>query len=298
MRTTKTAIIDLGTNTFHLLIVEQVRGQPFTELYRKRFFVKLAAEGIVTLGEESMTRGLLAMHAFSNTINTIGVASVRAVGTSALRTASNGAAFLLQIKEATGISVKIIDGQDEATLIYRGVRQVWKIKSFPALIMDIGGGSVEFIIADQEKMIWKDSFPIGVAVLHRRFHHSDPIDARQIKEIKLFLHPYLTRLQSVLTKHKPSMIVGASGTFDVIAGMLQLPRASLFGVGAVSVVREINQYILSSTTAQRRDDPLIPDSRIDMIVVAIVLLEHVLDLHPFSQIGVSAYALKEGLLDS
>ena len=140
------AIIDLGTNTFHLLVAEQQLDNSFKELYRKRYFVKLAEEGIETIGQASLQRGLVALQHFRQVIDELQVKKVKAIGTAALRTATNGPAFVQQVKEDFAISIELITGSQEAAYIHQGVAMAVPFQEENYLLMDIGGGSVEFII--------------------------------------------------------------------------------------------------------------------------------------------------------
>ncbi len=220
----KTALLDLGTNTFHLLIVAHDLHGGFKEELRIREFVKLAADGIEEISESSRIKGLAAIAAFKTAIDQHKVTNVKAVGTAALRTASNGVQFLEEIYQQTGISVEIIDGKKEAELIYRGVRKIWHPGDLPALIMDIGGGSVEFIIADHAKILWSKSWPIGVAVLREIFHQEDPMSSQERETLESFLKETLSKLRAELGRWKPNTLIGAAGTFDVLADYASMDK--------------------------------------------------------------------------
>ena len=181
------AVIDLGTNTFHLLVAEQQADNNFKELYRKRFFVKLAEEGIETIGKASLKRGLAALQHFRQVISELQVDKVKAIGTAALRTASNGPAFIKQVKEELDLSIELITGNQEAAYIHQGVAMAVPFQANNYLLMDIGGGSVEFIIANKDKVHWAQSFPIGVGVLFKNFHQHEPILSTEITATKSFI---------------------------------------------------------------------------------------------------------------
>ena len=295
----KKAVIDLGTNTFHLLIADVVDHKIVETIYRERIFVKLGAEGVDTLGDKPLARGFEALKKFSQVLDRFGVTQLIAVGTAALRTASNGPEFLRKIKSELGISIKLIDGRREAHLIYLGVRQIWDISgSAPAIIMDIGGGSVEFIIADDHKIYWMDSYPIGVSVLHRKFHNTDPISKEEQRLLVDYLGQFMKPLAEAIQQYQPYKLVGASGTFDVLAMLLCPDNPSLYEVVQSEDVDKIILEIVRSNEKERYENPGIPDSRVDLIVVALLLLQEVLKLATWQTIGISQYALKEGLLVS
>jgi len=271
------AVIDLGTNTFHLLVAEKQANQEFTELHRQRFFVKLAEEGIETIGEAPIQRGFQALQAFRRILDKLGVKKVKAIGTAALRTASNGPDFIKAAKEKYNIQIELIDGNREAELIYKGTILAVPFADKNYLIMDIGGGSVEFIVANKTKILWAQSFPIGVAVLFKKFHHSNPISVTEANDLRVFIDSFLTPLYQALIQFPTSTLVGASGTFDVLEFILakgQSPKNHAFV--QVKDFAPLYQTLIKSTEAERYAMQDVPDTRADMIVVAIILIEFIL----------------------
>lgn len=271
----------------------------YEELLKKRVYVKLALDGINSLSPAAMERGINAIIEFKGLIEEYNVKTVRAIGTAALRTAVNSPEYLERIKTITGIEVQLIDGEKEAELIYKGVAQVWEPPDEPTLIMDIGGGSVEFIIADKNQFHWSRSYPVGVAVLYRNFHHSEPISVEDQIALDLFLDKHLDELKAVIRKYQPSLLIGASGTFDVVGAIVGREDLSVryHEVENLTVFQLINDIVIMNEM-QRAQDPRIPASRIDMIVVALLLLKKVLVMGPFKKTGISTYALKEGVAAS
>ena len=290
------AVLDLGTNTFHLLVADTTETIIQQVVYRERVFVKLASGGIDCLAEDAMQRGLEALTKFCLVLSDLDVDVTHAVGTAALRTARNGRAYLESIKKITGLNVEVIDGDREALLIDAGVRQCWKPSHYPALIMDIGGGSVEFILASADEVVWAESFPVGVSVLYRRFHHLDPISYDEKKALEQFLKETLFPLTKIIEKYQPRLLVGASGTFDVVADFCGFSSETDYGEISVQDLHSIISKIVEMTVLQRQNHPLIPETRIDMIVVAVLLIDQILKMGAFTQLGISTYALKEGLI--
>ena len=290
-------IIDLGTNTFHLLIVERQDGQAFVELYRERRFIKLAEEGIERIGAGAYARGLAAIRDYRGLMEQYAVDRMRATGTAALRTASNGSDFIRQVATETGIRVDLISGDEEARLIHLGVSQAVAFGHEDRLIMDIGGGSVEFIIADRAEVHWAKSFPVGLAVLNRHFHHSDPIEATEITALHAFLESELHPLYRALEQYPVSDLVGASGTFEVLENMVTHCNEGAHEVSlCIEDFHALLQRILPTTLEERLAIPGLPASRVDMFVVALLLLEHVLRKSGARRIVISRYAMKEGML--
>ena len=258
--------------------------------------MKLADGGIDRIRASSWSRALSTIKDFAAEILANNVTKIDAVGTAALRTAANGQAFLDEILRVAGIKVELIDGLEEAQLIYQGVKKIWSPQQLPAMIMDIGGGSVEYIIADQHKIHWASSFPVGVAILYHRFHQSDPISEQEKQRIRNYLVPHLAHLAVPLSKHQPISLIGASGTFDVIQQFAGFDMENAYSTIEISEVNTYLQQILGMDLQTRKDHPLIPNDRTDMIVVAVLLLLETLALHPFEFMAISRYALKEGLI--
>lgn len=289
-------VIDLGTNTFHLLIVEQTT-TGFKELCRKRVFIKLAEKGIKTIAIAPFQRGLQTLVKYQQILTKYEVDEVKTFGTAALRTASNGSLFVEQVYQKTGIKIDLISGEKEANLIYLGVRQIIPFTTQYSLIVDIGGGSVEFIIANEDGVHWAKSFPIGVAILYGLFHKNEPITTPQITQLKTYLNQTLQTLFEALKQYEIYNLIGASGTFDVLEESLPLKKINeVHSLIDLSQFPSFYQKIINTTLDQRIEMPEIPASRADFIVVALVLIEFVLMRTNAKQLDVSAYAMKEGIL--
>ncbi|WP_423146267.1 exopolyphosphatase [Rubrolithibacter danxiaensis] len=297
------AVLDLGTNTFHLLIAEVSSEHPEL-VFQETVAVKLG-EGGITAGvitEAAFERGKKTLKHFSQIIKKFKADHIRAAGTAALRSAANGKQFIQEVKEETGIEIEIIDGDREAELIYKGVRQAVKIEA-SALIMDIGGGSVEFIICNAESLIWKKSYPAGAVRLMALFHKSDPISDSDIQQTELYLKQLLTDLKIACDKFNPKILIGSAGAFETFAELitekLGLPdlhnnrKEFSFSKHQFNLIAD---YLFRSTHQQREQNPRIIPVRVDMIITATILTRFVLNEFEIDQTKVSYYALKEGLL--
>lgn len=291
-------VIDLGTNTFHLLIVEASNnGLPFKELYRKRQFVKLAEEGIKTIGQAAYDRGLSTLREYKVILDELQVQQLKVMGTAALRTASNGPAFVQQIKAETGIIIELIDGNREAGFIHKGVIQAVPFEAKNYLIMDIGGGSVEFIIANMEAVIWAQSFPIGAAVLYKKFHQGDPLSQEEKNRLWEHLEQSTKPLFSVLKQYPVDTLVGASGTFDILEEALTDSKLHpLYGHIPIHLYQSFFERVSPASYQERLAMTDVPNNRADMIVVALLLIEFVVQKANIQQIIASSYAMKEGIL--
>ncbi|MBK7939196.1 MAG: exopolyphosphatase [Lewinellaceae bacterium] len=297
----RVAVLDLGTNTFHLLVAEPAPGGDWITVVKHKIYVKLAEEGIQRIGDAAFERGLEALRVFKKELDLAAVPAsrIKAFGTAALRTADNAPDFLQRATEIIGARPESIPGDREAELIHKGVRKAVPFPENRVLIMDIGGGSVEFIIADRERVFWQQSFPVGAAVLWRSFHQNDPITPEEVQQVENHLDTNLEPLWQALSRYPCPTLVGASGTFDVIDLFLLDPatKPALYGYIPASGFYPLYETLLRSTLAERRAMPKLPDERIEMVVVALVLIRFVLQKAGIREIYTSVYALKEGMLE-
>ena len=296
----KRAVIDLGTNTFHLLIAERDTDGSWKQLLRERIFVKLAEDGIERIGDRAFARGMDALRIFRKHLdeNGVSVESVPAYGTAALRTASNGPEFLRDVLVQTGVFAEAIDGKREALLIFQGVRQAVPFPDNRVLVMDIGGGSVEMVLAEGKQVLWQCSFPVGVAVLFRRFHKSDPIAAVEIAAVEAFLDEALTELWAILAQYPTPTLIGAAGAFDIIDHLLldPLTKPPLYGWIPVSQLESLHDRVLKSTLYERENwKDLVPERR-EMIVVGMILIRYIIRRGAMQELYTSTYSMKEGML--
>ena len=291
------AVIDLGSNTFHLLICEIVENKSWTVIYKKRIYVKLASGGVDQIDVNSARRGLTAMRHFSTVIKTYGVSRTRAIATAALREATNGMAIAKKFTSATGLAIDIIDGQREAGYILKGIQAALPPLDRNSLIMDIGGGSVEFILFKGNTIAFMESYKIGVAILHRRFHHSDPMSAEEINALENHLEETLGALLQAIKASGDYYLIGASGSFEVINDILTKYSAdthwSELDTNGLDVYLT---RIIATSTAERRQIPEIPPERVDYIVVAFILIRFVFRHIPPAKLFYCDFALKEGVL--
>lgn len=291
------AVIDLGSNTFHLLICEIIDNKSWTVVYKKRVYVKLASGGVDKIDVNSARRGLTAMRDFSNIIKSYGVSRTRAIATAALREATNGVDIAKKITTSTGIAIDIIDGQREALYILKGIQAGLPALDKNGLIMDIGGGSVEFILFKDQSIIFKESYKIGVAILHRLFHQADPMSSDEMLALENHLTSTLSELIKMVRATSPYYLVGASGSFEVINDVqTKITEATHWSELDIKGLEAYLTNTIGASTKERTQMPEIPPERIDYIVVAYVLIRFVMRQIPPEKLFYCDFALKEGVL--
>lgn len=297
------AVIDLGTNTFHLLLA-RVEGESHEIFHRERKAVKIGEKGI-NKGEivpQAWDRAIAALNDFKATIDQHGIDQIFATATSAMRNASNGASLVSEIKKQTGIDIEVISGTREAELIHFGASKALDFGPHKNLIMDIGGGSIEFIIADQNKAYWMQSFEIGGQRLVEKFHKSDPITKNEIDNIYSLFNAELQPLIAACKEHQPRTLIGCSGTFDTLSDIYSeeknIPREESATEYPFSkdAFKSIYNELIAKNRTERLAIPGMIEMRVDMIVVACVLVDYIIEMLKLDEVRVSAYALKEGIL--
>lgn len=297
----KKAIIDLGTNTFHLMIFE---GE--NVLFKTSIASKIGQGGINQnlITEDGILRALNVLNIFKEKLIEfeVNTENVFAFGTSAIRNAINQSEFVERVKKQTDINITVIDGDKEAELIYKGVSQAVKIDK-NALIIDIGGGSVEFILCNPEKILWKRSFEIGGQRLMERFMKKDKISQTEMSRLDEYLRQELLPLTNAVHQYQPEVLIGSSGSFDTLNDMLYWKNTGNFAptdiVGFDYPISEFwkafEQLVFANHEERMQIGGMIP-LRVDMIVVAVCLIKFVLQTYNIQEIKISNYALKEGAI--
>ena len=300
--TKKIAVIDCGTNTFNLLIASNNKNGLKIHVKKKRV-VKLAQDfNNKLITDKATLRALNAMHYYKGLINDAKIPSnsVYCVGTSAIREAKNQIDFIREVYLATKIKIQPISGLQEATYIFKGIIEEHIFSDECVLIMDIGGGSVEFIISKERKIVWKKSFSIGAAKILNRIQPHFPFNTKDAKAISNLFDSELSELISAIEKYQPQLLIGSSGSFD---SLISIRNKLFFKEG----IQEQNNHLKVSTFQLifkeliKKDYPALLKTpgllrmRAKMIVPSIMLIKFVLQKMGKTEIIVSKNSLKEGL---
>ena len=308
MNAKKLAIIDLGTNTFHLLIATIDEREDFSIEEKFKEPVKLGQGGI-SQGEivpEAFARGIKALKKFRKLIDSKKVDEVRAFATSAIRGASNREEFVAAAREKAGIHVKVINGNEEAALIYEGVRNgVMLPPAENTLIIDIGGGSVEFIVCREGKAQLLRSLPVGAARMLENLSPSDPVSEKDKANARKFLLSHMDGLLKELKEFDIRFLVGSSGSFETLGAMVANENGDYLSSQklnsyryAVQDFKKIHEKIIKSDRQKRLNIAGMDATRVDMIGMASLLIDLVLEELDIQNMMISLYAMKEGILYS
>lgn len=292
------AVIDLGTNTFNLLIFQKQENR-FEFLHNERIPVGLGMGGINEnrIAPDAFERGVNALVHFKQVCHERKVEHIKAFGTSALRGAKNGIQFSSSVKEKTEIHIEIIDGLREAELIFEGVKLVHSFTK-PSCIMDIGGGSTEFILADEKGLREFQSFDIGVSRMLQKFNLSDPLTTKNIREIEEFL---AANTCNFFETHSCNALIGASGSFETFFEFIFEKKYTDEWKSAqldFKPLMKVLEVLIHSTQAERELNDHISDIRKKMIHIAAVKTRWVIRQLSVEEVWTSPAALKEGVMCS
>ncbi len=299
----KIAVIDIGTNTFNLLVAHKPNRKLIPIAIHKEF-VFLGKGGINSnlIQDDAILRGLKTIKKFKEISYKLGVSKIIAIATSAVRNAKNGDDFARKVKSLTGIEIEIINGNLEAEYIYNGAKEATNLGSNPILLMDVGGGSTEFIICDKHEVYWKKSIEVGAARLFEKFHKSDSILKEEIEEIEDHLKKTLDQVIKKASDFEVDTLIGSSGAFTSIAKMiahrLNEPEKLIYTTEYEFNILEfynIKENIIHLNLEERLKIPGLIKERAPMIVVGMVLVKFILEKLNIQQFKLSRYALKEGV---
>ncbi|TLU87922.1 MAG: Ppx/GppA family phosphatase [Chlorobium sp.] len=302
----RVAAIDLGTNSFHMIIVEGSKEKGLVEIDRVKDMICIGRGSISTkmLDEEAMESGIAALKNFLVLAEQHGVASsnVIAFATSAIREARNRCDFLRRIKAETGLKVKIISGKEEAEFIYYGVRNSVKIGKTPDLLFDIGGGSVEFVLVNHKGVQLLESRKIGVARMRERFVTTEPISVNEIKMLEQFFAAEMVSAVEKASELKVTRAIASSGTAQNIARMICSMNGRESDVSlnnsafTFKEFQELYKAVIPLDGAERRKMTGLDEKRVDLIIPGLILVDMIFRLFKLEEIVISDSALREGMV--
>ncbi len=291
----RSGVIDLGTNTFNLLIAE-VEENSLRIVFSEKLPVLLGMDGINEgmIAEDAMARAKNALTQFQQKCVERDVVEISGIGTSALREASNGQELLDFAKNELSIAIEIVSGIREAELIYQGV--LWSLPfDDPTLIMDIGGGSTEFVYADKEGMKDSVSLNIGVSRIYQLLDKPTVYTDAHIQRINAFLEENRT---DFFASSKTNILVGTSGSFETIFELIHKcefpPTINAYELPYDQVMEQL-EWIIASTLEERNTNKWIADIRKTMLPIAALKIKWVIEMMSIERILVAPCSLKEGV---
>jgi len=301
----KIASIDIGTNTCNLLVAEYSAGNNPGFIHKEKQAITLINKDFHgnIISTESVEGLIRVLNNYKTTIDFYKPQHLVATATSGIRSAANRNEIVHAIQSSTGIKINVIDGQKEAELAWYGVKNAVKLDENPVLIIDIGGGSIEFIICNIKGIIWKESYNIGVARLISRFGFSDPLTNTDIQNIITVLDSETGELIKKCAEYKPNSIIGSSGSFETFASLIKhncnepyITENNASNTICIYEFEKIHKLLLGLNEQQRTVMPGMDIIRVKMIPVASVITLHFLNRLNVQNFIQSNYSIKEGLI--
>ena len=298
------AAIDIGTNSVHMIVVRVRADLSFEVIDREKEMVRLGAGGLdgKSLTDAAMSAALLALAKFRRIAESHGVDEILAAATSATREAENGPEFLARIGEETGIRPRVISGTEEARLVHLAAVYGVDVMHGPAVVIDIGGGSVEITLGDAEHLALGRSFKLGVIRMTERFVTSDPLASRDERKMVQFVNRQIDDYATEIVAAGFDRVVGTSGT---ILSLGTMAAHAEFGhapgenrnirIPARQIPR-LRKQVVSLGLQQRLKLPGLEPKRSDIVVAGAVLLDTILRRLGAADITLCDLALREGLV--
>jgi exopolyphosphatase/guanosine-5'-triphosphate,3'-diphosphate pyrophosphatase len=298
------AALDLGSNSFHLLVVDAHADGTFVPLIKEKEMLRLGdavgREGRIP--DALADRAVATVDRFRKLAEGAGTEEILAYATSAIREAENGGELADRMAAEAGVEVRVISGREEARLIFAAVRASVVIDPGPALCLDLGGGSLELMVGDRAGLRWAESVRLGVARLSAELVNDDPPSADDIRRLRTRITGVLGPLVDDIARFSPAMAVGSSGTLCDLAQMAAARRTGSVprSVNQLSFTRDdllpLEEEILRLTAPERARIPGLEAKRADIVPAGLTVLLTAMDLFGFDTMTVSEWALREGMV--
>ena len=297
------AAIDVGTNTLRLLIAEAVAPDDFTILHEEQEITRLG-EGLIPsriLQEAPRRRSLTVLRRFAEAARRFKAKQVGAVATSAVREAKNRKEFVAEFARETGLTLRVIDGTEEARLTLLGVRHGLRLESQRVFVMDVGGGSTEFVLARGEVIEAIVSTGLGVVKLTERYLLSNPPTPDELQALRQAVSRRIDRLRGELPDLEGTQLIGTAGTVTTLAAidlaLITYDRHKVQGhcLGLARVI-ELLDRLAALPLRERRRIPGLEPGRADVIVAGAAIVAVSMERLGYQHMQVSDGGLREGIL--
>ena len=304
------AAVDVGSNSIHMVVAQIDPDGGVTTLWRLKEPTGLGRLTFPSrrISVDAMGRALATLARFKHAARSKSAEKVVAVATSAVREATNGGDLIERARRELGLPIRVVSAREEARLIYLGIRHggcFGDAPDEPRLAVDIGGGSVEFIVGTTERAMLLESRKLGAARMTARFVKSDPPTKEEIEKLRSHYDRELTPLVEQIAAIGPTALVGTSGTLENIARLCGSPSAGDNGTPATPQIDlkkldKLAERLLKTTSEQRAAMPDLDDGRKDQIVAGVLLVQSLMhklrEAGGHKRMGICGSALREGIL--
>jgi len=298
------AAIDIGTNSIHMIVVQVRPDLSFEVVDREKEMVRLGAGGLDgrSLTSTAMTAALQTLAKFRRLADSHKVDQIVAAGTSAIREADNGGDFIAEVEKRTGIQIRVISGTEEARLIHMAAVYGVHMGGSPAVVVDIGGGSIEVTLGTASHLTHAKSFKLGVIRLTERFVRTDPLSRRDERRLVKHINKEIAGYLDAISERRFDRVIGTSGT------ILSLGAVALSEDGVVrddalrnrrvpaKAIHKLRKRLIGADLETRLHMDALDPRRADIAVAGSVLLDCVLRRLGADEITLCDLALREGLV--
>lgn len=299
------AAIDIGTNSFHLVIARVGAGRSFETMDREKEMVRLGSGSgdMKRLTADAMDRGVAVLERFRRLADAVD-APVAAVATSAVREAENGHDFIRRARDEAGVQIEVVSGIEEARLIRLGVLQALPVYDRHHLVIDIGGGSTEIIIGHRDEDLFVRSLRLGAVRMTQQFFPDGRVTRGSAAHCRKFVRASLAPVGSDLGDRTFEVAIGSAGTIQAIAALVAAERpgpSSLATLNGVELTRDdvasvLKRLAKAPTVEERRRIEGLDAKRADIIVAGAIILDEVMNSLSVERLLISDYGLREGVL--
>jgi len=306
MASARRAVIDIGTNSVKLLVAD-VNGAHVEPVHETAEQTRLG-RGFYethTLQPEAIAATAKAVAQFASDARGLGATAIRVFATSAAREANNPGELLLAVDAACGLRVEIISGEQEAEWVFRGVTTDPRLAQSPLLLVDVGGGSTEFILGQGEHKHFRQSFPLGIVRLIEALPHSDPPKALELAACRVWLAEFLSQrvvpqLELAVARERSQgelLFVATGGTASVLAGMetglSKFDRRKIEDTKlSLTRVHHWVENLWSLPLASRCEIPGLPPKRADVILTGAAIYEAIMEQFRFTELRITTRGLR------
>lgn len=300
------AAIDIGTNSFHLVVAEILDINRFKVLAKDKEVVRLGSgsKDMKYLEKEAIKRGIKALKRFKIICDNHH-AVIRAVATSATREAMNRNEFISTVFEETGIKIEVVSGYEEARLIYLGALQALPVYKKKILLVDIGGGSTEFIIGKEGNIEFGQSIKVGAVRLTNKYFQNGIVKQKSVDDAKSFVRSSINPIIRAIGNEKYDAVVGTSGTITNIGQMViennyckggDVDSMNNFRYTAEALSKVSKKVLRVVDAHERKEIPGLDPRRADIIPAGVIILEQIFNELKLQSITISNFALREGVI--
>lgn len=301
------AAIDVGTNSFHLIVVEVSQAANFKVIDQAREVIRLNegnVNDIKRINEPAEMRAIETLKNFKGIADSH-KAALRAVATSAVRESQNRDNFIQKVFDATGVEIEVISGIEEARLIYLGILKAVPVFDRQTLCIDIGGGSTEFLIGLRGDTKYSNSMKLGAVRLTQKFFPDLTLSKEKISECKEWIEGEIYSTVHEISKQGFSTVVGSSGTIQSAGFMVLAKRKknapdfkilNNFEFSLIELMEIESEILARKTVEKRKKMPGLEEKRADIIPAGIILLSTIMNVLKIEKIIISEYALREGII--